>query len=949
MKILIILTVLFLSLQSSAQLLKKLKDKVADKGRNTVSDAKYDAKAKARAAAKKELDDFNDAFDSTDIDYAILLSDNSGMFGGKGRGEFGVKFRQFGNIAGSLLRDADLSNEENARLNLQLGQSGYAMGRLPYAEKRLNAAKIYFEKSSLTNDPGYIKTISSQGLLYASMGRYEQARKSTSEALEMRKQKMGNNSMAVAASMNNSAVLNYNLGQYNESEKEFEETLSIITTNKQNQSMSYAIVLNNKAILFQSIGRYDAAAKLLEDAIKLLGRSELRKATGTPKFFSNLALLYQQMGKYTEAERIYQGLEARLEKGSSNYANMLNNLAILYLVMKNEDKVETMLKQSAGIYKITLGETNPAYAKVISDLGNFLRYKGRYEEAVPMLEGVLKSRELSLGVNHPLYVQSQEDLAILWWKKKDFAKAYSLYHDVLDKSLDFINNYFPPMSESEKTKYWDILSPRFQRFYSFAIEAGASNKAIINDMFEYRLATKGLLLNSTRKVSQSILTSGNEKLINDYAAWIDAKEQLTALYAYSKEDLKEQAVNVDSLEAATNAMEKRLSENSKDFFHYFFTSKITFAQVQNKLKSEEALVEIIRLRNYDQVFSDGCRYLALVVSKKNPQPELIILPAGTDMEGKFSKTYRLSMKNKIPDEKSYTNYWAVIDPLVKGKKKVYVSLDGVYNQINLNTLKKPGGDFLINQYDFVLLGNGRDLVINDDRKGNAAGKKATLIGFPDYGSAAIPPLPGTKTEVNGINKILKSSGYSVSEWLQQDATESNLKAAQKMSVLHIATHGYFLQDVEKASWPLGVHADYAKDNVLLRSGLMLTGASDADKKNAGLENKSNGIITSYEAMDLDLAGTNLVILSACETGLGEIKAGEGVYGLQRAFLVAGAEAIIMSLWKVDDAATDLLMNSFYNNWVKNHDKQKAFKLAQVELMTKYKEPFYWGAFVMMED
>ena len=264
-------------------------------------------------------------------------------------------------------------------------------------------------------------------------------------------------------------------------------------------------------------------------------------------------------------------------------------------------------------------------------------------------------------------------------------------------------------------------------------------------------------------------------------------------------------------------------------------------------------------------------------------------------------------------------------------------------------MKKAGGDFLLNQYDIVLLGNSRDLIGKGKQSNNAAGKKATLIGFPDYGSAKIPQLPATKIEVVGINKVLKSSGYTVSELTQGDATEANLKSSQKNSILHIATHGYFLKDVEKVSWPIGVHADYAKDNVLLRSGLMLTGASEADKIIPSLDNNSNGIITSYEAMNLDLKGTNLVVLSACETALGEVRAGEGVYGLQRAFLVAGAQALIMSLWKVDDAATQQLMNNFYTNWVKSGDKQKAFKQAQQQLMTKYKEPFYWGAFVMMED
>jgi CHAT domain-containing protein len=419
------------------------------------------------------------------------------------------------------------------------------------------------------------------------------------------------------------------------------------------------------------------------------------------------------------------------------------------------------------------------------------------------------------------------------------------------------------------------------------------------------------------------------------------------LYAYSKEELKEQGVNLDSLEKATNSIEKSLSENSKEFLQFYFTSKTNLSTIQNNLKGDEALIEIIKLRNYEQVLLDSSRYIGLVVTKDNPQPKLIILPNGNDLEGKYAKMYRLSMKNKIIDEKSYSYYWEPFEKEVKGKKRIFISSDGVYNQVNLNTLKKPGSDFLINTYDIILLGNGKDIVAEAHKLSKQTAKKATLFGFPDYGSPTIPELPATKTEVDGINKVLKASGYQVSELIQKNASENNLKTSQKISILHIATHGYFLQDVEKTSWPIGVAVDNAKDNVLLRSGLMLAGASDADKHSNSLENRSNGIITSYEAMNLDLRGTSLVVLSACETGLGEIKAGEGVYGLQRAFLVAGAEAIIMSLWKVDDAATQLLMNNFYSNWTKTGNIEKAFKQAQQQLMVKYKDPYYWGAFVLM--
>ena len=247
----------------------------------------------------------------------------------------------------------------------------------------------------------------------------------------------------------------------------------------------------------------------------------------------------------------------------------------------------------------------------------------------------------------------------------------------------------------------------------------------------------------------------------------------------------------------------------------------------------------------------------------------------------------------------------------------------------------------------MLLGNSRDLV-TDPVSASTASKRAALIGYPDYGSEQIPELPATKTEVDGIHKLLSSSGYEVDEYIQQTATETNLKSARQISILHIATHGYFLRDVEKTSWPIGVHADNAKDNVLLRSGLMLAGASASAGESASLDSSSNGIITSYEAMNLDLQGTRLVVLSACETGLGEIRAGEGVYGLQRAFLAAGAEAVVMSLWKVNDAATQELMNAFYDLWIKSGDRQQAFRDAQLQLMKKYRQPYFWGAFVMMD-
>ncbi|MBL0334015.1 MAG: CHAT domain-containing protein [Chitinophagaceae bacterium] len=938
--ILLPLLLVLMAVPGQSQILRNIKDKALNKGKDKV-------RTEANNAVVDQFRNYRSQFDSADFDYALLLSDNSGLFNVKKKGEFANKFATLRNISSSL-RDLDLTDEQNAKLSLEMGQTAFASEKFLFAEKKFNLAASYFEKAYLTSDFGYLKTIANQGLLYTTMGRYSLAEKYTTRALELRESKLGKKNMAVAASYNNYGVLHYNLGQYNESEKDFTQALDIIKSNKQDNGMPYAIVMNNKAMLFQSIGRNDLAARILEEAVTVSLKLESKTSRNHLLFLSNLALMYQQAGKYSEAELIYQGLSMRFDRSKPEFANLLNNFATLYMVMKKDTLVEGMLKNSAAIYKANLGERSPAYAKVISDLGNFYRYKGRFADAKPVLEEALAIREEALDPNHPLRVQSQEDLAILLWKQKDYQRASSIYHDVMERSLDFINRYFPPMSEQEKTKYWDILSPRFQRFYNFAIEAKSAEPQLINDLFEYRVATKGLLLSSTRKITETIRNSGNAELVADYEAWIDQKEELTRLYAYSREDLRDQGLNLDSLENVANDMEKKLSKSSREFSQFYFTSKTKYSEIQSKLNADEALVEIIRLRNFDQTLTTDVKYVALVVAKNFSQPKLILLPGGNDLEGKFFKTYRKSMANKINDEQSYKNFWAPLENELKGKKKWYVSLDGVYNQISLYTLKKPGGDFLLNLADIELVGNPRDVMRPAKPNGNST-KTATLLGFPTYSSPQIPPLPATKTEVDGIDKLLKTSGYQVSEFVQADATEANLKSSKNLSVLHIATHGYFLQDVDKASWPIGVSADNARENVLLRSGLMLTGAIETDKVNLGLDSSSNGIMTSYEAMNLDLKGTRLVVLSACETGLGEVKAGEGVYGLQRAFLVAGAEALIMSLWKVDDAATQQLMTNFYNNWTTSGNKQKAFKLAQQQLMAKYKEPFYWGAFVMMEE
>lgn len=904
---------------------------------------------KASNAILNDLDKTRAQFDSTDFDYSIIVTDNSGVFDVREKGEASAKAITGINLYSKFMQNDELTDLEKARFHLEFGEISYAQNKYTIAENRFVSAREYFESSKATDDIGYLKTIANQGLLYATMGRFTQAEGFTAEALDLRKTKLGETNVGVAASYNNYSVLRYNLGKYNEAEKDIQQALSILEQNNLKAAMQYAIALNNQAMLYQTVGRYEEAIMVLKEAISLAEKLQSSKSKNHLKFISNLALLYQQTNKYEEAETLYISAQNRLSKSSPDYAGILTNLALLYRVMGKEDKVEEPLKKALVIYKQNFGEENPVYAKTMSDLGNFYRSQSRYEESEPLLTKSLAVREKTLGASHPLYAQSQEDLAIHYWKKGAVDDSYTLYKAVMDQSLEFINRYFPPMSETEKTKYWDVLSPRFQRFYAFATEYASTNQSVVNDLFDYHIATKALLLSSTNKIKQSIINSKDAQLITDYFTWLDQKETLARLYAYSKDELKEQKINLDSTERATNALEKRISERSKDFSEGFSEQKISFSNISTLLNDQEAVVEIIRVRGFDQVFTDQTQYLALVLTKNATKPLLIKLDNGAQLETRYAKYYRNTIQQKQADAVSYDQYWAKLEPTLVGKKILYLSLDGVYNQLNLNTLKKVDGDYLVKKYDLVLLGNSKDLLAIKNRKPSAPKKSAFLLGFPDYGGPELAALPGTKTELEGISKMLKTSGYQVAQFMQKEATEKNLKNIKAPALMHIATHGYFLHDVEMGGNAFGVSAENASDNPLLRSGLMLAGASKTISGVAqpNLESNDNGVLTAYEAMNLNLEGTELIILSACETGLGDVKNGEGVYGLQRAFLVAGADALIMSLWKVDDAATQLLMTNFYTNWIKLKDKQKAFKQAQLQLMAKYKEPYYWGAFVMI--
>ncbi len=801
---------------------------------------------------------------------------------------------------------------------------------------------------------GLAKTVMNMAILHHSQGQFTVARTYYEQTKKLITEEISPNSQSMAAVQNNLAVLYKDLGLYTEAEKAMADCLRLMKLNGFDDQMEYAVALNNEGILRFELGRNEQAVSSLNRSIALAADHINEKGTDFTKLKINLAVIYQNQKKYTEAETIYKELltlkEKRFGKSSPDYAEIQNQLASLYMELGRTDEVETLLLSAVDIYKQKLEEDHPAYAATLRNLGKYYYFSDQYDKATSTFADVIGIYERNFGDNHPEYLGTLENIAITQWKKGEIDRADSTFEALLAKHLELLERYFGAMSENEKGKYWDKVRPSFLAFYNFAAENSSKRPALATRMYEAHLATKGILLSSSVKLRQNILNSGDQTLIDTYLSWTGVKESLASYYSLSKDELKEQKINLDSLESSANGLERELNQLSADFSDANKLPAVTLKEVATKLKPGEMAVEIITYPSFEKSFTDNNKYSFALIKNGATSPELITLSNGKDLETRYAKAYRNMVTLKVEDEITYEQFWKPLAAKVAGSKKLYMSLDGVYNQINVITLKAADGTYVKDKHEIILLNSTRQLAQNAAAKSSS--KTTVLVGFPDYGAKSqLSPLPGTQKEVQAISALAKTAGSTTDVYMQAQATEEALKNKIKdPRILHIATHGFFLQDVtgSEGDKVLGVEISKAKENPLLRSGLFLAGANETGNlEGTEVNSADNGILTAYEVLNLNLGQTDMVILSACETGLGEVKGGEGVYGLQRAFQVAGASSIIMSLWKVNDEATQELMVTFYKEFLKSGDKQMAFAKAQNTLRTKYAQPYYWGAFVMM--
>ena len=836
------------------------------------------------------------------------------------------------------------------------------------------------------NHPEYILALTNVGIAYLEAANYEQAQPLFEKALVANIERWGNEHPSVIANYINLSRLQMALGNYPKVDPLLQKATATARMYYGEDHPEFAKTQIEKANLYLALGNYDAAQPLLTQSKAIFkasyGQYHPEHATVT----QNLAALYEALDRPDTAEVLYrEALEIDLQtlgKQHPSYAVTLNNLAALYQNQGEYAKALPLLEESLAISKALFGEGHPQHTTTLLNLGLLYQDLGNYSLAQERIEQVVALRKRTLGSHHPDYAYSLYSQAVLYHKLGSFDRAEAIFQEAIQLYTRQIRTYFPSLSEKEKSAFYRRIEPVLHALRDFVIDRVINNtqtdtetkKELLADFYDLQLITKAILLDASSKIRAAIYNSDDAELIDRYQQWLSSKETLGRLYSLTKEEWEKQQGRVAFLEERTNNLEKELSRRSVAFASDIESKKLTWQDVKRQLLPEEVAIELIRVEKEDSLVF----YLALGITPTSEAPAIVLLPEGQRMENKNLRYYQNSIDFSITDELSYDLYWEPIKPLLlPHTKTIYLAPDGVYNKISLNSLLNcQSKKFLIEEVNIRMLSSTRDLI---QRPSTTANREAYLLGAPDYTlagqseeivttsvAASDPPstaqvpfannlhtLPGTAQEIHRLDELLQEHQWMTHTYLEKEAQEEVLKQVSSPRLLHIATHGYFMGDLlrEEEAHSYGIHLQNIAANPLLRSGLLLAGAETTMRQHQRRQplnwQQEDGILTAYEAINLNLSGTELVVLSACETGLGEIKNGEGVYGLQRAFLIAGAQSVLMSLWNVSDQATSELMQSFYEQWLGGEDKFTALRNAQLEMMKKRRSPYYWGAFVII--
>ena len=888
----------------------------------------------------------------------------------------------------------------------------FDLGEYAKAEPLFKKSLAITSKALGPDHPDVALSLNNLAELYRSLDDYTKAEPLYQRALAIWEKSLGPDHRNVAYSLNNLGLLYQTLGDYAKAEPLLKRSHSIWEKDFGPYHPKVAVSLSNLGLLYQAIGDYTKAKPLYKRSLAIKEKALGPDHPDVALSLNNLAELYRSLGDYTKAEPLYKRSLSIWEKslGPDHHrvALSLHNLARLYQGLGEYAKAEPLLKRSLAIKEKVLGPDHPDVALSLNNFSMLFFSLGDYAKAEHLLKRSHSIWEKSLGPDHPRVALSLNNQATLYASNAKYQKAHNLFIEAQRIDVKLIEQIMSFTSEEQKLKFLLMKKNSMYAFFNLVNQHEKQIAIAKKDALDIWLKRKGVILEAQKRFQEAIVYSDDPEAINTFQTLARARSRFSKLTfsGPGKEGIEKYKQNMAEIEKDIQGLEAKLSKISQAFALKQKISKADSHKVASALPKNTALIEFARIRKANfkakgkEKLWNKYIYLAFVLhSGKGDTPELIDLGDAEKIDNLISK-----LKKEIADtqgmeaeqfsRKVYDLAFAPLKNSLKGVTEIFISPDGNLNLIPFEILQNTDGKYLIEKYTFNYLSAGRDIIGFGQLKGKAG--KSLLIGDPDFDistternnslrslgikhseaqyiavrstdmrSYSFDRLPGTKKEVETIHALL---GADKSElYTGKAALEEVLKYKEAPSILHLATHGFFLTDEEMLylndnATGLTVQSISKKiepsgkknENPMLRAGIALAGANNTLKSDTTKE--SDGIVTAEKILGLKLRGTDMVVLSACETGLGEVKSGEGVYGLQRAFTQAGAKSIVMSMWSVPDKETQELMTEFYKNIVSGKmNRNQALRQAVLKEMKITEQrygknnPLFWGAFIFLGE
>lgn len=839
-------------------------------------------------------------------------------------------------------------------------------------------------------------------------GKYDEAVPLAERALALREKALGPEHPLVASALNNLASLHDAKGDYAKAEPLYLRAAAIWEKALGPDHPELARAFNNLAALYDARGDYPKAEPLYVRALAILEKALGPEHADVASTLNNLAALYYAKGDYVRAEPLYLRAVATLEKvvgpDHPDVATPLDNLAALYDAAGDYARAEPLYLRALAVREKALGADHPDVSTSLNNLAVMYDARGDYARAEPSYLRALAISEKALGPTHSDVAVSLNNLAVMYEASGDYARAVrfaSRSQEVRERNLALI---LATGSERQKLAYLATLSGETYSAVSLHARSAPSDPLALRLSLTTVLRRKGRALDAMSDQVASLrkrLDPQDRALLDRLSA---AQSELSSVVLGGPGETPPAGhrAAVSRIESEVERLQDAVSRRSAEF--RLRALPVTIEQVQGAIPAGAALAEFFSYRPTDakartQAVPLGpARYVAYVLRREG-DPLWVDLGEAEAIDAAVSDL-RAALND--PASKNYREAARSLDErvmrpvrkLTGEARQVFVSPDGALNLVPFAALVDENDRYLVETYSLTYLTSGRDLlrlqlgsdsrqpplVVADPAFGDATGPDASGGGEDararrsgDTARMSFLPLRGTAEEAKALAPMLAGARVLT----RAGATEAALKRVAAPRVLHVATHGFFLpdsppEDAEGASRNArggkvaSSQSPARVENPLLRSGLALEGANLRRGANG-----EDGILTALEAAGLDLWGTKLVVLSACETGVGEVRTGEGVYGLRRALVLAGSESQVMSLWKVADEATRDLMVAYYRKLMAGEGRTEALRRVQLEMLrgqvragggqargiggtlsgkgSERSHPYFWAAFIQSGD